>query len=263
MNIPFSVPTIPQPPINLSNRQFQEQEEKEEVEEKAKEQTQPSENEEQEEIEEEEEAIENIVQENKEYEELAKELTSAEFTSELAKEAQQAAQQIQDPSQAQELAQEMAKFAKQLQQQVQHLQYVAFDDIEGGAEEMVDQQLGKLKQDLKNTEASLAELCKEYNLPVPDTKPEPPINKEMLKGAFNQALDMLLPASDLIKIALGTKGMPTNSDEWMSLAVSTVLDFLPGGKMLRLLKSSAVKRIEGHILKLAAKKAKKAKKATG
>jgi len=197
----------------------------------------------------------------KEFEELTEALKSSMFTSELAQEAQQAIERVQDATQAQELASGVAELIKQMESKAQKLQVLSLSDIEGEAEELVDQELQQLKQDLKNTKTSLAGLCKKHNLPEPDTKPELPISKETLKGAFNQALDMLLPASDLVKIALGTKEMPTNNSEWVRLAMNTVLDFMPGGKIFKFLKGNSarfgMKKIESQILKIAAKKAKK------
>lgn len=71
---------------------------------------------------------------------------------------------------------------------------------------------------------------------------------------------MLLPASDLVKIALGTMEMPTTKEEWANIAVNTVLDLIPGVKMLKSLKGGVAKLGIKNLGKMLEKEAKKAAK---
>ena len=47
-------------------------------------------------------------------------------------------------------------------------------------------------------------------------------------------LAQTFPGSKLIKVLLGTIDKPQNLEEGLKLAVSTVLDFIPGGKSIKL-----------------------------
>jgi hypothetical protein len=138
---------------------------------------------------------------------------------------------------------------------------VIYLDYEGADIAERAQQLSGLEARISATQKSLTDLCSRYGLPVPAIRPHPPISPEALKSIFNHALDMAVPGSELIKIVLGTEEMPTSREKWVEVAVNTALELLPGGKFLRLVRSSAVGKIQGQILKLAAKKAKMAKKA--
>ena len=106
-------------------------------------------------------------------------------------------------------------------------------------------------EEVSATEKSLQDLCTRHGLAVPSPKPTPIISQEAITAAINQTIEMLVPGSDLLQIALGNREMPTTADGLIKWAFTTALEFLSGGKVLKFFKSSFVRKIEGHILKLA------------
>jgi hypothetical protein len=174
-------------------------------------------------------------------EDLFQDLTGPSFTRDLAKEIQAEVRtflsQEHTKKEAQELAQELATMLHKMQ--VQH----------SGLEEVVA------------TERTLRDLCARYELAVPGPKPAPFISPKAIGRAINQAMELLVPGNDLLQIALGNKAMPTTAKGRIELFISTALDFMPGGKLMRLFKSTAVRKVQGHLLKMASKGGKMGRKA--
>ena len=118
-------------------------------------------------------------------------------------------------------------------------------------------QLEALQAPIEATEQSLKTLCERFELEVPDLTAAPPISQETLIAVFNQVLDYTTPGSELIKIALGTADAPQSWEEYVALAANTALDFLPGGKALKMFKGARAKLGLAKLNKLLAKQAKK------
>jgi hypothetical protein len=202
--------------------------------------------------------------EEREYEELTNDLTSALFKDYVAREAHMEVNSFMNRAHpiadAQALVDELADVLARMQNEhrISQTNYLGY---EGGDIADRAQQLSALEASISATQKSLTDLCGRYNLAVPTVRPRPPISKETLQAIFNQALDMVAPGSELIQMGLGTKPMPSSRDEWIQVAVNTALGLLPGGKFLRLVRSSAVGKIQGQILRLATKRAKLASKA--
>jgi hypothetical protein len=108
-------------------------------------------------------------------------------------------------------------------------------------------------EEVADTQKSLRDLCARYELAMPGPKPAPSISPETIGRAINQAMELLVPGNDLLQIALGNKKMPDTPEARIELFISTALDFMPGGKLMRLFKSAAARKVQGHILKLASK----------
>ncbi|OJW68941.1 MAG: hypothetical protein BGO68_01805 [Candidatus Amoebophilus sp. 36-38] len=211
---------------------------------------------------------EDSSQEEAKYEDLAKHFNNPIDAAELADNGQQAVQDLLKQlstqgkealkSQAEDLREALGSLMKNMQSQHKYL-YDLYNDTDVNDAISYIRDLESLEKSMKNTQANLEQLCEAFNLDKPDLTPQPPISKEALKKAFNMVLDTTVPGSDLIKVLLGTIDKPQNLEECLKLAASTVLDFIPGGKAMKLFKSAAVKlgikKVEKQLLKEAKKAA--------
>lgn len=84
------------------------------------------------------------------------------------------------------------------------------------------------------------------------------IPPKKLEGVFNAVLDYVAPGSKLIQIMLGTAEAPGSWEEWLEVTLDTVIDFLPGGKALKLPGGQWIRaRFKNQLAAFAAKKAAK------
>ena len=136
-------------------------------------------------------------------------------------------------AQAQELSAGMAGLINMLKSQYSAIEDLYFDlDASDYIKQNVTegwQQLKSLETTIRVTEKALIDLCVECWLPVPNLTQVPIISKVALKKAINALLDILVPGSEVVKAALGTRPMPQAPEEWADLAIEVGLDFIPFG----------------------------------